>query len=453
MQPDGKLVLFGQSSGTTNGIVSLVQRLNANGTPDLTFGTGGLVKIQRSTLAPATETKTVADGLALGPDGSIYVGASVSDFMLGVDDDTFKVGVTKLMANGTPDPAFGTAGTVLHQFGATPPGGHADSSIRDIALAPDGKIVGAGEASDAAGKSRTLVVRFLADGTPDPSFGTGGGVAHEFADPASPTNLIQRVCGRRRLDGRDPDRRQRARRGRQGPHAAGAVRRQRGADRGHRPGRGHAGGQPRRARRQRLERPRRRDRLLHVGPQRRRNVRRRDRQAVLGHVRARAAHGVGEGRRRLRPDRDRLDVVHGHCRARGQAQARVDRHAARHRLGEWLDRVDRADLQVGAACKGAIALSSVAGIHATSAKAKRKAKPRRAVSYGNGTFSIAAGGHKTIKIHLTAAARSALKHHTSLKAWMIVTTKAGTLSRSSHRTITLRVHRTTSKHKSSHKNH
>ena len=74
MQPDGKLLLFGQSSGATNGIVSLVQRLNANGTPDPTFGTGGLVKIQLQHADPGDRAKTVTDGLALGPDGSIYVG-------------------------------------------------------------------------------------------------------------------------------------------------------------------------------------------------------------------------------------------------------------------------------------------------------------------------------------------------------------------------------------------
>ncbi len=187
MQPDGKLVLFGQSSGSTNGIVSLVQRLNANGTPDLSFGTGGLVKIQRSTLTPATETKTVADGLALAPDGSIYVGASVSDFMLGVDDDTFKVGVTKLMPSGRR-----TRRSVPPErscISSAPPR-RAATRTRDprhrAGTRRQDRRRGRGERR--RGKSRTLVVRFLSDGTPDPSFGTGGGVTHEFADPASTTN-------------------------------------------------------------------------------------------------------------------------------------------------------------------------------------------------------------------------------------------------------------------------
>jgi uncharacterized delta-60 repeat protein len=69
---------------------------------------------------------------------------------------------------GDLDPSFGSGGIVVAQ---------SLGSIRGIAVQPDGKIVVAGESD--AGFS---LARFLPDGSPDQSFGSGGHVATSFAD-------------------------------------------------------------------------------------------------------------------------------------------------------------------------------------------------------------------------------------------------------------------------------
>src|SRR5207249_3193430 len=66
-------------------------------------------------------------------------------------------------ADGTLDPTFGTGGTVATDFG-TP-----DDEASALVLQPDGKLVDDGD--DAAGFA---LVRHNPDGSLDPTFGTGG---------------------------------------------------------------------------------------------------------------------------------------------------------------------------------------------------------------------------------------------------------------------------------------
>jgi uncharacterized delta-60 repeat protein len=53
-------------------------------------------------------------------------------------------------------------------------GGSPDSQGYAVALAPDGKIVTAGPATDANGEQAVAIIRYTASGVPDPSFGPGG---------------------------------------------------------------------------------------------------------------------------------------------------------------------------------------------------------------------------------------------------------------------------------------
>ena len=88
--------------------------------------------------------------LAVQPDDALVVG-----------DDT--AGLLRLRADGSHDPTFGTGG------------GHLDGiEVSAVALQPDGKILVAGVHIVYGVGPRTDVIRLLPDGTPDRTFGTDG---------------------------------------------------------------------------------------------------------------------------------------------------------------------------------------------------------------------------------------------------------------------------------------
>ncbi len=94
--PDGKTLLLGTSvlGGNT---VATVQRLNIDGTPDPTFGTGGIVSIVAGTSDHATWAE-------VQPDGRIVVIGTSNGFLL-----TFR-----LLEDGTLDTTYATAGIGRH---------------------------------------------------------------------------------------------------------------------------------------------------------------------------------------------------------------------------------------------------------------------------------------------------------------------------------------------------
>jgi uncharacterized delta-60 repeat protein len=137
VQPDDKVL-----EATTIGLA----RFNADGTPDMSFGTGG----------QAVTDFNVADA-ALTPDGKIVV---VGDAL------------ARYTATGTLDTSFGMGGEVIPSFG----------SISDVAEQADGKIVVLGSQA---------LVRYNTDGSLDTSFGSGGAVNIQFG-----TSLILQANGR-----------------------------------------------------------------------------------------------------------------------------------------------------------------------------------------------------------------------------------------------------------------
>lgn len=72
---------------------------------------------------------------------------------------------------GEIDPTFGSGGKILTQFGQ---GAMPSSFFSGVAVQPDGKLVAVGSASDKNGQELTLLSRLGADGSPDPTFGSGG---------------------------------------------------------------------------------------------------------------------------------------------------------------------------------------------------------------------------------------------------------------------------------------
>jgi uncharacterized delta-60 repeat protein len=143
IQPDGKILAAG-----TNDDMFLTVRLNSNGTPDATFGSGGVA--------------TTYFGMFAGARGYALVLQSDGKIVIGGEKDA-NMGIARLHNNGMPDSSFGTNGLIVGPNGR----------IRGIGLTPDGKIVVGGHAS-AAHNYALMAVRYLANGTLDTTFNHTG---------------------------------------------------------------------------------------------------------------------------------------------------------------------------------------------------------------------------------------------------------------------------------------
>jgi len=217
--PNGKLLLGG-FSGPEGGNMQ-VARMNAGGTFDATFGTGGKAAVDfggddfglamarqrngrillagHSTVAGAIVARLRAGG-ALDPDfgdgGRLTLGGNGTLRAVVVQPDrkivvAGNVGglammtVTRLQPSGFPDPAFGGDGTVTIDIGAL-------SDIANAALIqPDGKIVVVGVTAGGL-----AVVRLNADGSPDAGFGTAGTTIVDFGAATFGNAVARQADGR-----------------------------------------------------------------------------------------------------------------------------------------------------------------------------------------------------------------------------------------------------------------
>lgn len=159
-QADGKMVVVGSTSGHFTFVEAL--RYNTDGSIDTTFGGLGTGKtsIQLGTFGG------VGYAVRIQTDGRIVIAGSAYSSVSGSPTD---FGVVRLKSDGTLDDVFGTVGRVV-----TPVDSDQDEA-RAVAIQADGKIVAAGYAGVGAG-SRFAIVRYLSDGSLDPSFGSGGKV-------------------------------------------------------------------------------------------------------------------------------------------------------------------------------------------------------------------------------------------------------------------------------------
>ena len=140
-----------------------LRRLNADGTTDTTFGTGGRVTFGEG--LSGLYRRLVLD---VGADGTVYAAASIGD------NPNADATVFRFTPTGAADTTFGTNGAAVFDF----PGG-TTSYVSDLKVMADGRVVVVGDAIVQADVG-FAAARLNADGTPDTTFGGDGFARFEF---------------------------------------------------------------------------------------------------------------------------------------------------------------------------------------------------------------------------------------------------------------------------------
>jgi uncharacterized delta-60 repeat protein len=171
LQADGKIVLAGYANDPNSNMPAFaLARLNSDGTLDKSFD-GGSGKKDGHDLVPLGGVDSEANGLAIQPDGKIVVAGQTT--FLGIKGS---LAVRVLPTDGSLDTTFGTNQSGGIEFGM----GSRDSYARGIALTPDGNIVLAGQAKDNNSHLDFALAEVLGSGpnagTLNMNFGTGGKV-------------------------------------------------------------------------------------------------------------------------------------------------------------------------------------------------------------------------------------------------------------------------------------
>ena len=153
---NGRSVVLGVSAPSTPGAPSydlVILRYLSKGTLDPDFGTGGATFIDLGGSA-------FAGGLAIDTEGRIVADGFSSE----------GGAVIRLLADGSPDPAFDGDGVAL--FSAPD---HDALEVRALVLGANDRPVVVGQAVDPLdGNGDAMLARFTTEGTPDATFGADG---------------------------------------------------------------------------------------------------------------------------------------------------------------------------------------------------------------------------------------------------------------------------------------
>jgi uncharacterized delta-60 repeat protein len=177
VQPDGKVLIVGDSTLPNGRLIDSVQRMNANGTLDTTFNGTGSVTIGGS---------ENPDALALQPDGKILIGGNAS--VKQGKTSTSELLVARLNTNGTLDTTFGSNGLWVSAF----PG----IEVEDLAVLTDpahpGTVTGIVAAVEGASFE---AIKLTPAGVLDKTFGAGGVAVFANLNGNSRSVAVGRVSG------------------------------------------------------------------------------------------------------------------------------------------------------------------------------------------------------------------------------------------------------------------
>jgi uncharacterized delta-60 repeat protein len=153
VQSTGRVIASGDFGSGARAV-----RLNADGSVDTTFGTGGLFY---------DATMFHPQAVAVQPDDAVLIAGKGPS-----SGSTYGYFVDRLLAGGTADPSFGTDGQAQAYFS-----GMTGAQANALALGPDGKITVTGEVDSSQGgvyRKEIGTARFLNDltGNPPPAAST-----------------------------------------------------------------------------------------------------------------------------------------------------------------------------------------------------------------------------------------------------------------------------------------
>ena len=147
------------------------------GTPDPSYGTNGFSLFQPGFgIMPHDSGKDIV----AAPDGTSFIcgAAKINGYYQGI--------LLHVLSNGVLDNAFGTSGKIFLDYG-----NNSGTYAENIDLLPDGKLIVSGTTYLPSGDAEFFVARFLADGTPDITFGSGGFFITALSNVSEENNYAQ----------------------------------------------------------------------------------------------------------------------------------------------------------------------------------------------------------------------------------------------------------------------
>jgi len=199
LQNDGKLVVAGETFVPFPSLFFVLARYNANGSLDNSFSNDGVVVTNTS--PPSELDSHSLDTLLLQPNGKLVaVGTTnLADF----GNEASTIGLVRYNTDGSLDTSFSTDGIVTNNTVS----GYVRYSVGGAVLQPDGKIVVGADAQpgnvndlDNAGPRDFLVARYNSDGSLDMSFGSGGSAIANFTGAGLSDSSVNSVV--RQADGK-----------------------------------------------------------------------------------------------------------------------------------------------------------------------------------------------------------------------------------------------------------
>lgn len=182
----GRIVVAGQWLNAPVGSKAVVARYLPTGSLDATFGSGGIVQTSSPDTSGELGSGIVqVNDVALDASGSIVIAGAFG----------LHTGLARYLTTGALDPTFGSGGTVLSTVSGSATGLDIDASGRLV-------VAGFGVTMQNLGAAR-----FLADGTLDTSFGTGGVVTTDITDSSFHAAVTHDADGRILIAGGENGRR------------------------------------------------------------------------------------------------------------------------------------------------------------------------------------------------------------------------------------------------------
>jgi uncharacterized delta-60 repeat protein len=163
--PDGKIFVVAESFQTVVRYSFL--RYNSDGTPDMTYGTGGRVQLSGIFSSESIVARHGINRAYRQADGKILLVGS--DEMDGL--------VARLNEDGSLDNSFAVGGVTRPNITQ---GDNRFDIVESAAITSDGKITVAGTTDTLAGVTRLFLIRYDSNGVLDPSLAGQGYVVHSF---------------------------------------------------------------------------------------------------------------------------------------------------------------------------------------------------------------------------------------------------------------------------------